>query len=158
MATSAVPAAMDYLVATVTALPAAAAPVVVSDGWSTQRGDTGIVLGIAPENPDTRVVKSWAELGARAQWEEFAIPNLIWARRVGADAMKQARDAAFALFDAIDTQLRTPTGATLGGALKSSTALVTNPVVLPTSDAEEAGEGRICQIYFEVVCRSRSTA
>lgn len=158
MATSTIPAAIDYLVTTVKALPAAAAPVIVSDGWSDQRGETGVVIGITPEDPDTRGVKSWAELGARAQWEEYSVPCVIWARRVGLDAMKQARDAAFALFDAIDTALRTPTGVTLGGVLKSSTALVSDPVMTQTNTAEEAGEGRICQIYFEVACRSRSTA
>lgn len=158
MATSTIPAAIDYVVTTVKALPAAAAPVVVSDGWSDQRGDTGVVIGITPEDPDTRGVKSWAELGARAQWEEYSIPCVIWARRVGDQAMKQARDAAFVLFDAIDTALRTQAGTTLGGVLKSGTALVSDPVMTQTNTAEEAGDGRICEIHFEVTCRSRSTA
>ena len=158
MATSTITAAIDYLVATVKALPAAASPVVVSDGWSDQRGDTGVVIGITPEDPDTRGVKSWAELGARAQWEEYSIPCIIWARRAGAGAMKQARDAAFVLFNAIDTALRTGDGPTLGGVLQSASALLSNPVMGQTNSAEEAGEGRICEIYFEVQCRSRSAA
>ena len=158
MATSTIPAAVDYLVATVTNLPAAASPVIVSDGWSNQRGDTGVVIGITPDDPDTQGSKSYAELGARAQWEEYAIPCVIWARRVGDQAMKQARDAAFALFDAIDTALRTPQGQTLGGVLRSATALVSSPVMTQTADAEQAGEGRVCEIYFEVACRSRSAA
>ncbi|MGA4726291.1 hypothetical protein ACPB67_02625 [Micromonospora taraxaci] len=158
MATSTIPAAVDFLFATAKTLPGLTSDVVVSDGWSDQRGATGIVVGITPEDPDTRGTKSHAELGARAQWEEYAIPCIIWAHRAGGEAMKQARDAAFALFNKFDTALRTPDGSTLGGVLRSGTALVSNPVMGQTGSAEEAGEGRTCQIYFEVLCRSRSAA
>ena len=160
MATSTIPAAIDYLVAAVTALPEAAAPVVVSDGWPTQRSDVGVVIGVTPENADTRDSKTHAQmqLGARTQWEDYTIPCILWAVRAGDGAQKAARDVAFGLFDAIDTVLRTPDGSTLGGVLKSGTALLSNAVMTPTSEAEKAGEGRICEIYFEVICRSRSAA
>lgn len=159
MATSAIPAAIDYLYETVTGLPQCAAPVVVCDGWPDERSDVGVVIGITPDDSDTNADKTHAELGARAQWEEFAIPCVIWARVVGgARPMKAARDAGFLIFDAIDTHLRTPAGATLGGVLRSGTALVSNPVLRPTDSAEEAGEGRTCEIHFDVVCKSRSTA
>ncbi|MFE9192057.1 hypothetical protein ACFYL6_20875 [Micromonospora sp. NPDC007208] len=158
MATSTIPGAVDYLFTTAQALPPVTSAVVVSDGWSDRKGATGIVVGITPEDPETRGTKSHGELGARAQWEEYAVPCIIWAYRAGDRAMKQARDAAFELFDAFDTALRTPQGATLGGVLKSGTALVSDPVMEQTGSAEEAGEGRTCQIYFEVSCRSRSAA
>ncbi len=158
MATSTIPAAIDYIVTTVTALPVCAAPVIVCDGWPDARADTGVVIGVTPEDSSTQGGKEWAELGARAQWEEYAVPCIIWARRVGGSAMKDARDAAFAIFDAIDTALRTPDGVTLGGVLKSSTALLSDPVLQQTGSADQAGEGRMAEIHFSVVCRSRSTA
>lgn len=158
MATSVIPGAVDYLVAAVSALPAAAEPVRVFDGWPDAGAESGVVIGLTPDDSDTEGGKSWAELGARAQWEEFSVPCIVWARRAGDQAMKQARDAAFALYDAIDTALRTPAGVTLGGVLKSGTALVSDPVLRQTDDAEQAGEGRVAEIHFSVVCRSRSAA
>lgn len=158
MATSVIPAAIDYLVTTVSGLSAAAAPVRVFDGWPDAGAETGVVIGVTPDDSDTEGDKSWGELGARAQWEEFSVPCIIWARRAGGTAMKQARDAAFVLYDAIDTALRTPAGATLGGALRSGTALVSDPVLRQTDDPEQAGEGRVAEIHFSVVCRSRSAA
>lgn len=158
MATSAIPAAFDYLYTTAAALPQCQPPAVVSDGWPTQRGDVGIAIGVTPDDADTDVDKDWAELGARAQWEQFAIPCIIWAHRVGGERpMRDARAAAFAIFDALDTALRTPAGTTLGNLLRSGTAYLTNPLVRQTNSAAPAGEGRTCEIHFAVVCKSRST-
>ena len=156
MATSSIPAAIDYLVSTVTALPACAAPVRVFDGWPDARADRAIVIGVTPEDPSTDDQVTHGQLGAQTQWEEYTIPCIIWARRVGADAMKQARLDAFALLDAVDTHLRTHRD--LGGALKSGTAIAANVVVRQTATSEEAAEGRVCEISFDVLCRSRSAA
>lgn len=161
MATSSIPAAIDYLVTTARSLAvvtAANPPVPVFDGWPEGRADRAMVVGITPEDPNTDNAVSHAQLGAQTQWEEFTVPCIIWARRVGGDAMKQARLDAFALFDALDTHLRTPAGRTLGGALRSGTALAGNVVVSQTATAEEAAEGRVCEIRFDVLCRSRSAA
>lgn len=158
MATSAIPAAIDYLVATVTGLPECAAPVRVFDGWPDARAETAVVIGVTPEDPATDDRVTHGQLGAQTQWEDFTIPCIIWAHRAGGGAMKTARDAAFAILNAVDTHLRTATGRTLGGALKSGTAIATNVAVRQTDSAEDAGEGRACEIHFDVECRSRSAA
>jgi hypothetical protein len=157
MATSSIPAAIDYLVATVAALPACADPVVVSDGWPTQRADVGVTIGITPDDDATNDEPFHAELGAQAQWELYTIPCIAWAY-VGGTSMKAARDAVFAVVDAIDTLLRTTTGRTLGGALHSGTAILTNVRIEQTGEAAEAGEGRACKVFFGIACKSRSAA
>lgn len=158
MATSTIPAAIDYLFTTITAMPECQSPVVVCDGWPDQRADVGVVIGITPDDPATEDETSYADLGAQTMWELYQIPCIIWARKVGGDRpMKDARDAAFAILNAVDTHLRVP-GATLGGVLKSGTAYVGNVLVHQTASATEAGEGRMCEIRFDIVCKSRSTA
>jgi len=159
VATSSIPAAIDYLYATVSALPECAPPVVVCDGWPDQRADVGVVIGVTPEDPTTEDDVTHAQLGAQTQWEEYGIPCIIWARAVGGGRpMKTARDAAFTILDALDSHLRTPTGRTLGGALRSGTAIAANVRIQQTGSAEQAGEGRVCEIHFSVMCRSRSEA
>ena len=159
MATSTIPGAVDYLVSTVRDLAAFAEPVIVCDGWPDQGAETAIVIGITPEDDSTGVQNFHAELGAQAQWEEYDIPCTIWAQRGGAqEAMKIARDAAFTLFDALDSHLRTAAGRTLGGALRSGAAILSAVAVQQTGDAPEAGDGRQCQLLFTIRCKSRSAA
>ncbi|MEW2442788.1 hypothetical protein [Micromonospora marina] len=161
MATSSIPAAIDYLVATARTLAAvggASPPVPVFDGWPDGRAERALVVGITPEDPATDDQVTHGQLGAQTQWEEFTIPCIIWARRAGGDAMRLARLDAFAILDALDTHLRSADGRALGGALKSGTAIAANVVVRQTGSAEEAGDGRVCEISFDVVCRSRSAA
>jgi hypothetical protein len=157
VATSSIPGAIDYLYATVAALPQCAAPVVVSDGWPDLDGDVGVVIGLTPDDATTDDEVTHGQLGAQTQWETYAIPCVIWAR-VGGTSMKAARDQAFSILDAIDSHLRTPTGRTLGGVLHSGTAYAGNVVIHQTGDAAQAGEGRTCEIRFDIVCKSRSTA
>lgn len=158
MATSTIPAAIDYLVTTTRAMPEFALPVRVHDGWPDARSDTGLVVGITPDDPTTDGEVMHAELGAQTQWEQYRIPCVAWAYRAGDKAMSHARKAAFALLDALDTHLRTPDGRTLGGLLRSATAVLGNVSIRQTGAAEEAGEGRTCEIRFDVICKSRSTA
>lgn len=154
MATSSIPAALDYLVAAVTAFPAAAAPVVVSDGWPDEKAQVGVTIGIDPEDDATENANAHAQVGGQVEWEEYFIPCVIWAYRGGAD-MKAARDAAFVIYDALLTHLKTVAGRTLGGALHSGTAQVTNVRVVQTGNQPEAAAGRRCDIYFAVHCKNR---
>jgi hypothetical protein len=160
VATSSIPGAIDYLYATVAALPQCAAPVVVSDGWPDLDGDVGVVIGLTPDDATTDDEVTHGQLGAQTQWETYSIPCVIWARAVGgARPMKTARDQAFAILNAIDSHLRIPTtGRTLGGVLQSGTAYAGNVTIRQTGDAAQAGEGRTCEIRFDVLCKSRSTA
>lgn len=158
MATSSIPAAIDYLVATAKTLPECALPVRVFDGWPDAHAEKAIVIGVTPDDAATEDQVTHGQLGAQTQWEEYSIPCIIWARRVGEDAMRLARLDAFAILDAVDTHLRTQSGRTLGGALTSGSAIATSVVVRQTATALEAGEGRVCEIHFDVQCRSRSAA
>jgi hypothetical protein len=157
MATSTIPAAIDHLVTAVRALPAFAAPVVVCDGWPDQRGNTGIVIGVTPDDDTTDDLNMHAELGAQAQWEEYDIPCLVWSYVGGGqESMKTARDAAFALYDALDTYLRAHRS--LDDVLRSGTAYISRVAVQQTGNAPEAGEGRSCVLAFTIRCKSRSAA
>lgn len=153
--TSSIPGAMDWLVANIGALPECAAPVGVFDGWP-GRADVGVVIGITPEDDETGAEPMHAELGAQKEWEEYAIPCMVWAYKGGAqEAMKTARDAAFVVFDAIQTLIRTASGRTLGDNLHSGTAAVRSWRIAQTGDAEEAGTGRTCTIRFNILCKNR---
>lgn len=153
MATSSIPAAIDYLVGQVTALPACALPVVVSDGWPDARADTGVAIGITPDDGDTEDDIVHSQLGAQMEREQYLVPCEIWVWKAGTGAVKRARDAAFVIYDAIVTRIRTDR--TLGGALHSGSAIVANMRVRQTRSAPEAGEGRMCEIRFVVSCGNR---
>lgn len=153
MVTSSIPAALDYLVTTARALPEAAAPVAVFDGWP-DRADIALVIGITPEDPETENDPVHAEVGAQMEWENYDIPCIIWAYKGGGqEAMKTARDAAFVLFNAVMTMIRTDR--TLGGALHSGAAAVRNIRVQQTGTADEAGLGRRCEIRFNITGKNR---
>lgn len=151
---SSFPAGCDWLVQNISALPECAAPVVVCDGWPDQLGDRSVVIGITPEDPETGNEPQHAELGAQAEWELVSIPCIVWAY-VGGSSMKAARDAAFVMFDAIHTLMRTNAGRTLGGAVHSGSAAVRNIRVRQTGGADEAGVGRQCEIRFSIEYKSR---
>lgn len=154
MATSSIPAAIDYLVTQTRALPECAAPVVVFDGWPMGRAEVGVVIGITPEDPETGVEPVHAELGAQVEWEVYDVPCIVWAHAGGGEeAMKAARDAAFAILNAIMTKVRQDRA--LGGALHSGAAAVRRIRVEQTGTADAAGEGRSCEIRFDINCRNR---
>lgn len=155
MATSSIPAAIDWLVSNARGLSALAAPAAVYDGWPDGRADTALVVGMTPDDPETGDTPVWAQVGANTTWEQVSVPCVIWAYRGGSN-MKTARDAAFGVLDAMDGMLRTDP--TLGGSVRSGAALLTSVRVMQTDGALEAGDGRMCEIRFEIVYKSRSTA
>lgn len=154
MATSSIPAAIDYLVATARALPGLAAEA-VSDGFPASASDPAFAIGIIPyDDGDTPNEVVHAELGAGMQWENYDVPCEIAASAGGGEeAAKASRDRAFAIFDAFVTEIRREP--TLGGALRSASALITNVRMEQTATPEEAGRGRICSIKFVVRCKNR---
>ena len=154
-ATSSIPAAIDYLVTNIGALTECAAPVIVEDGWPTRSAPSGVAVGVIPGDGITDDEVTHAQLGAQMEWEQYEIPCIVWAH-VGGNTAKTARDAAFAIYNAIVALVRTnPAGRTLGGALNSNVAIVHNVRVVQTDTAEDAGEGRRCEIRFSVGCKNR---
>ena len=154
MATSAIPGAIDFLVATAKSLftdPAIA----VSDGWFTGKSLQVLMIGITRDDPNTVIQATWAGLGANAQDESFDIPGVILC--LGGDSsQKGTRDQAFAIYNSLVTAILA--NKTLGGALTPpGIAQITRGQLLQTPNAEEAGDGRVAQIAFTVHCTSRLT-
>lgn len=158
MATSSIPAAIDWLVANIRALPECAAPVTVHDGWPVGSAQTGVAIGVRPvqQEGSTRSEQTFAQLGANMEWEEYDIPIQVAAYVGGAEeAAKTARDAAFVIYNAVLNLIRTTAGRTLGGALKSNHAQIVNFDLDQTASPEEAGEGRVCTLSFYVRGKNR---
>ena len=150
------PAAVDWLVTNITALPECAAPVVVADGWPPERADKAVVVGLTPEDPETGNETAYAELGAQMEWENVSIPCIAWAYVGGGEeAMKTARDAVYTIMDAIGALLRTTAGRTLGGAVHSGAAAIRNVRTVQTGDVEPAGAGRSCEVRFNIAYNNR---
>ncbi|WP_319460086.1 hypothetical protein [Micromonospora sp. RTP1Z1] len=159
MATSSIPAAVDYLVATARALTGLPQPLaealVVSDGFPAGAGATAFAVGIIPyDDGDTPNEVVHGQLGAQMEREFYEVPCEIGVLVGGGEeATKAARDQAFAIYNAFVTAVRADR--TLGGALHSGAGLVTRMRMEQTATPEEAGKGRICSIKFVVRCENR---
>lgn len=152
MATSAIPAAIDYLVAAITALPECALPVIVEDGWPTRSAPVGVGIGVIPGDGTTDTEVVHAQLGAQMERERFEIPGIVWAH-IGGTSAKTARDMVFGIYNAVVTKVRQDR--TLGGALHSGAAIVALRRLEQTDTAAEGGDGRMCEARFVVVCDNR---
>ncbi|WP_073839047.1 hypothetical protein [Micromonospora sp. CB01531] len=154
MATSSIPAAIDYLVVTARALPGLPEGT-VSDGFPVGVADPAFAIGIVPyDDGDTPNDVVHAQLGAQMEREYYDIPCEIAASAGGGEeAAKTARDQAFAIYDAFVTKIRADR--TLGDALQSGAALVTGMRMDQTATPDEAGRGRVCSIKFVVRCENR---
>lgn len=150
---SSIPAAMDYLHTQVLALPEAAAPVVVSDGWPASRGDEFVALGITPDDDEAGVTVAYAELSGD-EHEDVEVPCIVAVRRSGTSAASNARTRAFELFDAVNTLVRSDRR--LGGAVRTGLpARVARYQMSQTSESREAGDGRWCEIRFTLAWQHR---
>lgn len=155
MATSSIPAAIDYLVAQARLLPECADPVTVHDGYPAGPGERYVAIGVVPhEDGDTEDDVVHGQLGAQMERETYVIPCEFVAWVGGAEeAAKTARDQAFAMFNAFVTRVRQDR--TLGLALHSGAALVTGVRVEQTVMPQVAGLGRGCAIRCGVRCDNR---
>jgi hypothetical protein len=156
MATSAVPDAIDALVALIQATDST---LQVNDGWSIEQSSSMVLVGVTDQTPTTPITHSWAGLGAQRQDEEFSIPCVVWCAS-GSATQKTVRDQAFTILNNIETALlASSTSRTLNGALTPpGIAEITVGGLDQTNSTEQAGEGRFARIYFTVHCTSRLTA
>lgn len=152
MATSSIPAAIDYLVTTIAGLPECASPVIVEDGWPTRSSPTGVGIGVIPGDGTTDTETVHAQLGAQMEREHFEIPGIVWAH-VGGTSAKGARDAVFVILNAIITKIRQDR--TLGGALHSGAAILRLHGLEQTDTAAGGAEGRMCEARFSIGCDNR---
>lgn len=151
---SSVPGALDYLVAQIRALPQCQPPVVVSDGWPASRGDAMVVIGVNPEEDDAGITADWAEISGQ-EYEAVEMPCIVVVRRAGGTAVKQARDDAFVIFDAIRDLVRSDRRFA-GAIVPGLPARVSRWAVSQTAEARQAGEGRKCEIRFVVTWQHRA--
>jgi hypothetical protein len=116
VATSKIPAIIDYLVATFTTagtLGAASPPVTVYDGPQTTLAPSPLVLWVGLDDPDTDQVapsaaaaeQEWAGLGRLARNEISAI-HCVAEAWTGADDISGMRTAAFGIVAAVETIIR----------------------------------------------------
>jgi hypothetical protein len=150
---SSIPAALDYLVTQVRALPEAAAPVVVSDGWPVQRGDAMVAIGITPDDDESGVIVAYAEL-SRQETETVELPCIVAVRRAGSGAASAARAAAFGIYDAVRDLVQSDRR--LGGAVVPGLpARISAYQMSQTAEPREAGDGRWCEVRFTVAWQHR---
>ena len=150
---SSIPEALDWLVGQIR--DAVGPGVAVTDGWPAVRSDDLVAIGVTPEGDDAELTGSYEELRGGAQYEAVEVPSIIIARRAGTDAAKEARDAAFGLFDQINDLIAADRR--LGDAVRPGLpARVVRWSVSQTSDVRQAGEGRVCEIRWVLGWTHRS--
>lgn len=153
MANTKLPAAIDWLVANITTAMSAAVPgAKVYDGFPTSEENDQVVIGASPRDDGEEGDLEYIAIGNQAVDEEFDVPIAIRAHR-GGNSQKGARDAAFAMFNAVVTTVRN--SADMGGLLRPYTATIQSRVYVPTTDPEDAKTGREARIYFDVHCKAR---
>jgi hypothetical protein len=154
VAASSIAPVIDYLVATISALPACAAPVTVSDGYSEVFPNSAMVMvGVTDQTGETPVTLRFGELGPKSSGERFDIPCVIYCHS-GSTSAKEVRDAAFAIYNPIITViLADPSlGGNLGPTAGAGVASISAGPLWQTHTADEAGSGRLARIYFTVHC------
>lgn len=153
MATSAVPAAVDALLAILRAAPGLADARVVDGPASTNLTDRKLLfVGWAPgSDAAVAIEQDFNAAGARTRDEAFEV-SCYAETRSGDKDMAAQRDAVFALVAAVEIALRAtdaaPTAPTLGGTVLWAQ--------LTTGNLQQAqSEGTVCGLAFTISCRAR---
>lgn len=164
MSTSAVPAVIDYLVATSKASPqlgsSTTAPVVIYDGAPIDGAWPPLALYIGADSnyvlsPSTTPIpvaavsqQSWVGLGARKRDEKLTIHCVIEAH-LGDTLMKVARDAAHSVMSAFEDMTRLDANA--GGNVLYTDPGVTNATWIQG----QTSDGARVLISFDFSCDAR---
>jgi hypothetical protein len=158
MATSKIPALIDYLVATFTAastLGQASPPVAVYDGPQTTLAPAQLILWVGLDDPDTDQAapsaaafeQEWAGLGKQAR-NEISTIHCVAEAWTGSDDISGMRAAAFGIVAAVENIVRTdpfsglalfPDPGVTGGELRQNN---------PTTGAQ-------ARVSFQIVFKSR---
>jgi hypothetical protein len=155
---SGIPAAIDYLVGLGNQLKESGdfPGLVVNDGWPGAMAPLMYTVGAdrpptEPQGTQADGSASWKGLGNLTVEENFGVPGYIYSATGGAQTA--CRLAAFAVWDAWFPLFRADLS--LGGALSTFPAGITNFRVEGPKSVEEAGDGRYCLILFTVQCENR---
>lgn len=158
VATSRVPATIDYLVAAFTAaatLGAANPPVAVYDGPVDTEAPDQLILWVGMDDPDSGEAPvaadsdtEWAALGALAQTEQFSI-HCVAEAWGGSDDVRAIRLIVFGIVAAVEALLRADVS--LGGTLPSGQARLTGSQLRQNN----VKEGAVARVAFRIDCRAR---
>jgi len=158
---SAIPRAIDALLATVARVTAAAPDDwQVIDGWPGVNQQTNIIA-IAWGDDAVKATQSAAYAGNGRRWEDFGIACLIscWVGGYDNAQQRDARERAFDLLGRLTAEIRpvagTPAGSTLPDESGQPTVLygeITEAQYIAT-DGEDASLGRFAQITFTITAK-----
>lgn len=158
VATSRVPAIIDYLVATFTAastIGAATPPVAVYDGPVVTDAPAQLTLWVGVDDPDSEEApigaeseSEWGSLGALARNEQITVHCVAEAWSGDID-VKTTRLAAYGIVAAVETILRADVN--LGGTLPSGWCEVTGMQLRQNNVAQ----GAVARVAFHINCRAR---
>lgn len=131
MATSTIPAAIDWLVA---AFSAAVPDATVTDGQPINMADDLIMVAFTgePGAPAVQVTRDRESMSGVPEREQYEITCMVSAWKGVMDDVKTVRDRAFELVDAMAAELRTDQ--TLGGIALSARLSVANIAAYFTTD------------------------
>jgi hypothetical protein len=155
---SAIPAAIDALLATVARITKAAPDEwQVIDGWPGTNQQSNLVA-VAYGDDAVKSTQSAAYAGNGRRWEDFGISCLIssWVGGYDNAEQKAARDRAFTLLAALAAELRpvagTPAGSTIPDPSGTPTVLYgeITEVQYQATDGDEAQMGRFATLVFTV--------
>jgi len=151
---SSVPAVHDYLVARIKTLPELEQLALqVCDDWADHRGDVLVVVGGTPDNDEHYLATSYAQLSGERH-EDVTVASMIWVRRTGDNASSRARHDAYTILDAIDEFVRRDD--TLGGTITPGMPAQLGEVRMrATPNAQTAGEGRVCDLRWQLKWQHR---
>lgn len=153
MATSSVPAVVDYLIAQANVVAAAqTTKTIVSDGYLAGEAAQWFAVGVTDKDDTVDVRLKFGALGAKSSSEEFDIRCAIYA--AGGSSQKTYRDAVYAIFNAFITViLADPSlGGTLGPSAGAGVASINAERLQQTRKPNEASQGREARLYFDVHC------
>lgn len=149
MASSTIPDVIDYLVATLTALPATQG-ILVSDGFPAAGEEpTDLVVVGGNVTPTADGTQVWAQIGHLRREEDYGVEISISCYRGGTE-QKPSRDAAFAILRAFDEQLIADP--TLGGLVR---IVLLSQLGLKQTDYTDAAQGRTATITVTVRIQNR---
>jgi hypothetical protein len=157
-------AAIDYVVAQVASPCQLVDPTaMIIDSWPVNAQVTNSMVWIGRTSADDATTADGTQqsvaLGMNSSDEDYSIPCFIQCARPG-PAQKPSRDAAVALFDAVNGVIAHDR--TLAGVLKNRNgALVDNVRIIQTrntTDTGHAGSMRVTTITFDIHCRNQYIA
>ena len=151
-----VPDVIDYLMATITALPECASPVQVTDGFpGTFQSQQMVCVGGGPDDDEQSALRDYVVLGTGPQAREEDYEVVLYLRCwAGGDlAQKPVRDQVFVIYKAIEAAVNLDKN--LGGNISKHYPARLGGMNLIQTKADGARAGRVAEIRCTVNVKHR---